>query len=546
MKKQSFMEGAFVSTFGIILCKVIGLLYVIPFRAIIGVQGAILYSYAYTIYSVFVSLSSAGIPGAMSKTVSEYNALGYYNTQEKAYKMGKRIIVGIGILSFLTLFIFAPQIAYLIIGDIEGGNSIEDISYVIRVISTALLVIPFLSSSKGYVQGHKMMAVPAMASVLEQLARVVVILGGSYLTLNVFHLSITTAVGVATFGATVGALVAYLYILDKIKKNRESLKQDYPRTREEAKYTNKVILNRLVKYSLPFILIEFVRSLYNTVDTFTIVKGLVNLGYNVSDAENILSIVTTWGSKLNMIVLSIAFGLAISIIPNIASSAILKKYDEVSHKINQSLKMILFITLPMALGIHFLASSVWTVFYGYDSLSVIIFSFLILQTIPNSFYCVLVDAANALSKPRLALSTLLISFLSKAILNLPMMGFLEYIGINAYYAPIVTTMLVQTISVIFLLVMLKKNYKLSYRESIKPMTKILLINGIMIVVLNILRLFIGVFPTTRLWSLLEIVIYGLIGVVIYFVLSYKNNLFEEVFGKEFINKILRKLKIKKI
>ena len=531
-----------ISTIGIILCKILGIIYVIPFRARIGTKGAILYSYAYTIYAVFASLSSTGIPSAMAKAVSEYNTLGYYDAQERAYKIGKYIIVGIGLICFVILFAFAPNIAYLIIGDIEGGNTIEDITFVIRVISTALLFIPILSVSKGYVQGHRMMTVPALANVIEQLVRVIVIVGGSYLTLKVFHLSITTAVGVATFGATAGAIAAYLYIIDNMNKNPEILKRDEKPTKAESKLTNKVILKRIVIYSLPFILIEFIRSIYNTVDVFTIVKGLVGLGYNVTLAENILSIITTWGSKLNMIILSITFGITMSIIPNIVSSATLKDHQGVSRKINQALKIIWFIALPMTIGVWFLSSSVWTVFYGYDALSIDVFSFFILQSLINSFFYVLVDTTNALDNPKVALGTLLGSFILKAILNVPMMHFVHFLGFEAYYGTIVTTMLVQGLAVVYLLYKLKKTYKISYRSSIKPAIKILLINGIMLLSLMIVRLFLGQFPTTRWWSLLEIIIYALIGVVIYFVLSFKNNVFNEVFGEEFVNKITKKLK----
>ena len=540
MKKNSFVEGAVISTIGIVLCKILGIIYVIPFRAIIGTQGAILYSYAYTIYAVFASLSSTGIPSAMAKAVSEYNTLGYYNAQERAYKIGKYIIVILGLISFITLFLFAPQISYLIIGDIEGGNSIEDITFVIRVISTALLFIPILSVSKGYVQGHRMMAVPAIANVIEQLVRVIVIVGGSYLTLKVFNLSITTAVGVATFGATAGALVAYLYIINKINKNREALKRNETPKKEELKLTNKVIFKRIVIYSLPFILIEFIRSIYNTVDVFTVVKGLVGLGYDVNTAENILSIVTTWGSKLNMIILAITFGLTMSIIPNIVRSATLKDYKDVSVKINQSLKIILYTALPMTLGIWFLSSSVWTIFYGYDKLSVDVFSFYILQSIINSFFYVLVDTTNALDKPKIALGTLFGSFILKAILNIPMMHFVKFIGFEAYYGTIVTTMLVQFLAVIYLLYKLNKVYKVSYKSSIVPSIKILLMNGIMLLSIMIIRLFLGTFETTRLWALLKIIIYALIGGVIYLVLSLKNNMLEEVFGKKFINKLFRR------
>ena len=542
LKKNSFVEGAFISTIGIVLCKILGIIYVIPFRAIIGTKGAILYSYAYTIYSVFASLSSTGIPSAMAKTVSEYNTLGYYDAQERAYKIGKQIIVLLGLISFIILFIFAPQISYLIIGDIEGGNTISDITFVIRVISTALLFIPILSISKGYVQGHRMMTVPAIANVIEQLIRVIVIVFGSFLTLKVFNLSITTAVGVATFGATVGAFVAYIYIINKINKNKEILKRNEKPKIEEKKLTNKVLFKRIVKYSLPFILIELIRSIYNTVDVFTVVRGLVGLGYDVYLAENILSIVTTWGSKLNMIILSVTFGLTISIIPNIVRSATLKDYKDVSNKINQTLKIIFFVSLPMTLGIWFLSSSVWSIFYGYDALSVNVFSFFILQTIINSFFYVLVDTTNALNNPKIALSTLLGSFILKAILNIPMMHFMKFIGIEAYYGIIVTTMLVQFLSVIYLLYKLKKLYNINYKISLVPIIKIILINGIMILSLMIIRLLIGSFPTTRLYSLLEIIIYSIIGVIIYGLLSFKNNLFNEVFTEQFVNRFTKKFR----
>ena len=540
MKKNSFIEGALISTIGIVLCKILGLLYVIPFRAIVGVEGSVLYGYAYTIYSVFAGLSSNGIPSAMSKTVSEYNTLGYYNSQERAYKIGKYIINGIGIVSFLILFIFAPQMAHLIIGDIEGGSNLSDIVMVIRVISTSLIFIPLLSISKGYVQGHRMMRVPAIANVIEQLVRVIVIIAGSFLTLKVFNLSITTAVGVSVFGATIGALIAYLYVLDKIRKNREALKRNEKMTRAEAKITNKEIFKKIVLYALPFILIEFIRSIYNTVDTFTVVKTLVSVGYNIKDAENILSIITTWGSKLNMIVLSITMGLTISLIPNVVSSATLKKYDEVSQKINQALKIILFVALPMTLGLWFLSDSVWTIFYGYDQLSASVFKVYILQAIVMSFYYILVDANQALSNTKVALGTLIVTFILKLIFNTPVMLLFNYLKLPAYIGAIITTILAQALAIIFLLLNLKKKYKVNYKDTFITGIKIIILNLIMIVSLSIVRLVIGEFPHTRLYSLLEIIIYGLIGIFVYGFIAYKEHLFEDVFGKELLNKFKRK------
>ena len=70
MKKKSFLEGALIATFGIVLVKIIGLIYVIPFNAIIGEQGGALYGYGYNIYQLFLSISSAGFPFAISKMTS--------------------------------------------------------------------------------------------------------------------------------------------------------------------------------------------------------------------------------------------------------------------------------------------------------------------------------------------------------------------------------------------------------------------------------------------------------------------------------------------
>ena len=327
-----------------------------------------------------------------------------------------------------------------------------------------------------------------------------------------------------------------------MNKNKEALMRNEKPTKEEKKLTNKVIFKRIVMYSLPFILIEFVRSIYNTVDVFTIVRGLVSLGYDVNIAENILSIITTWGAKLNIIILSISFGLTASIIPNVVSSAALKNYKDVSKKINQAIKIIFFVSLPMTLGICFLSSSVWTLFYGYDMLSIEVFSFYILQTIINSFFCLLVDTTNALDNPKVALGTLLGSFILKAIFNIPMMYLLNFLGFEAYYGSILTTMIAQGLAVIYLLYKLKQKYNVNYKSSIKPIVKIILINGIMILSLLIIRLFVGEFPNRRMWALLEIIIYALIGVLIYAYFAIKNNLFEEVFGKQFVNNIVKKFK----
>ena len=70
MKKNSFVEGTFIATFAIIIVKILGVLYVIPFYRIIGESGGSLYSYAYNVYNLFLNISTAGIPIAISKIIT--------------------------------------------------------------------------------------------------------------------------------------------------------------------------------------------------------------------------------------------------------------------------------------------------------------------------------------------------------------------------------------------------------------------------------------------------------------------------------------------
>lgn len=541
MKKTGFLAGAAISTIGIVICKVIGLVYVIPFYAIIGTQGGALYSYAYSIYNVFLNLATSGIPVAMSKVVSEYNEMKYYNTKERVFKMGLKIISILCIISFLVLFIFAPNVAYLIIGGVKGGNSVEDVTMVIRVISTAILVVPFLSVSKGYLQGHKIMSVSSIADILEQLARVIVILLGSFLTLKVFHLSLNTAVGVAVFGATVGALVAYFYVYSKIKKSK-NLKRNEKATLNEKKITDKDLVKKIIFYAMPFVIISLLQSLYVLVDVFTVVKGLVGLGYTTTISENVVSVIQTWGSKLNMIVMSISTGIITSLIPTIASAYAVKNYNEVNGKITQAIQSLCLVTIPLAVGISFMSEAVWTVFYGYSELNSSIFKLLILSQIPLSMCSVMVNTNQTMNKTKTTIKALGFSLLFKIILNVPFMHLFNLIGLEAYYATISLNMIIDTLASLYLLKEVKKETNIDYLKAFRTFIKIILCTLIMVFGLKIMHLFIPSYSVSRGMSMLYIMLYGLVGVIIYFIVAYKSNTLSDIVGTEFVNKVLSKLK----
>ena len=188
MKKNEFIEGALIATIAIILSKILGVLYVIPFYNIIGENGGSLYGYAYNIYNFFLIISSAGIPLAISKITSEYNTLGKQKEKTFMFKYARKLIFIFSVICFLICFLGANFIANSIVGNLTGGNTVSDVAFVIRSVSFAILVVPILSISRGYLQGHRYITAPSIGQVIEQLVRVLVIVIGSYAALKIFNL----------------------------------------------------------------------------------------------------------------------------------------------------------------------------------------------------------------------------------------------------------------------------------------------------------------------------------------------------------------------
>lgn len=538
MKKTSFIKDSVISIAGVVICKIIGLLYVVPFYAMISTTGGALYSYAYSIYALFLSLSTSGIPTAMSKIISEYSTLGYEKTKVKVYKLGLGLIVGLGIIAFIAMMIFAEPLAYMLIGDMQGGNSIEDIALVIRIISTALLIVPLLSVTKGFFQGEKNFKAAATSNVIEQIARVVFLLVGCYLCLNFFKLEEKFAIGIAVFSATIGAIVAYLYLFIK-KRKTSKLKEKVLEKEEEKKLSTKYLLKQVIFCAIPFIVIDILKSAYGIVDALTVVRGMTMLGYNAEISELALSTFTTWGAKLTMIVISISVGLSISLIPNIAADNVNKDYKKVNHKINLSIAALLFVTLPMTIGISFLARPIWILFYSYNEISISLFRFFIFCSASFAIYSVIISIGQTLNHSKQVFITLLSAFLLHFLSNVPLMMLFHHLGLPAYHGVSLGTVLTELIPAGYLLFYLKKQHQLNFKELRKNTLKILLSNIAMFIGLVLLSFIFKIDSLSKFGSLIEVIVYMIVGIIIYFVVSYKSGLIQDILGDK-INKFKKK------
>lgn len=545
MKKSSFVEGTLIATIAIVITKILGMLYVIPFYAVVGVQGSALYAYAYSIYIIFLDISTAGLPIAISKIINEYNTLGMIDAKNRAYKIGKKVMSFLAIAIFVILMLFAPQIAKLLLGDLSGGNTIADVSAAIRAVSFAILVIPFLSVTKGYLQGHNVINVSSYSNVIEQVVRIAVILCGSYLVLRVFDGSVTTAVCVSVFGAFVGGLVAYIFVKCMMRKNinKEIILSE---TKKKDSVTDKEIIKKIMSYAIPFIIINAISGLYTFVDMTLLLRTLDFLKLPALEVEFATSAVSTWAPKINMVVTSVAMGMTTSLIPTMVNAYTLKDWKAVNNKFNQALQILVFISLPMTIGISMLSNSIWSIFYGYNTQGTIILALNIFVGFFLNVYMVTSTALQGLNKFKIVYIATIAGFTTNALLDVPIMLLFNKIGIPAYLGAPTASIIGFSTSILIGCIALKKDCKLAYRKTFNVFMKMIIPTVAMIAGVFIVGKIIPYEVTNKFSCIIYVAINAIVGAVLYIGIAFKMGIITEVFGKDMVNKILKKLTFGKI
>ncbi|NGY88529.1 oligosaccharide flippase family protein [Bacillus megaterium] len=201
------------------IVKIFGFIYVIPFVAMVGEEKYILFEYAYKPYIILLSIATLGIPSAVSKFVSKYREKGEFHIIRALMTSGSIAVTLMGITSFLVLYLGADTVAsWLVDPSDKTGNSVQDVAYVIRMVSYALVIVPLLAMTRGFIQGYQEMGPTAISQIIEQIVRIAIILLGTYIIVVVLHGSPVKAVGLATFTAFISAVAALIVIFWYLRK----------------------------------------------------------------------------------------------------------------------------------------------------------------------------------------------------------------------------------------------------------------------------------------------------------------------------------------
>lgn len=539
MRKNSFVEGAVISYAAIVLTKILGAFYNIPFYSIIGDRGSIIYSFAYSIYVLFLDVSTSGIPIAISILISEYIAKEMYRTKERVYTLGLRVVMLVSFIVVLFLQIFAPQVAGYYIGDMTDGVTIAEVAPAIRSISICLIVVPFLSMRRGYLQGHKCVGVSSTSQVTEQLVRILVVLCGAYLAIHVFDQSVSVGVCVSLLGAAVGALVAYFQLKVKEKNSNDLFFIDAKP--EEKVDSDKVILKKVFKYCSIVTIITVANGVYNLVDMKLLLVGLEKLNYSDETAQWISGLAATWVPKICMIVIALSMGMTNSIAPHVSENYASGKLDKANENINQAISTIIAVATPIISGMIIFAGPIFAFFYGENEYGSKMLQWSLALNLILGIVSVVSMGMQSMNMGVSACIAIITGLLINTCLDIPFILFFDKIGIPAYLGATAASMLGEFVTLMILLITLKKRINFHYGASIKTLVKTC--SAVIPMVLAVLLLC-KIYPVIDggILMYIQIFAYACVGALIFIAISAKTGLLVDIFGKEMIDKILGILK----
>ncbi|PID15425.1 cell division protein [Sporosarcina sp. P34] len=522
---SNLLKGTAILTIGLFLSKALGLLYVIPFYAIVGEKSVGLYQYAYIPYNLALAVAVSGAPLAISKFVSKYNALGDYATGRKLMKSGMLVMSLTGFLSFLALFFLATPIAELVIKDEEQIFTVQDIATVIRWVSFALLAVPLLSIARGFLQGYQKFEPTSVSQLIEQIVRIVVVLVGAFVVVNVLDLSPKIAVQFAVFAAFIGALAGLWSLYYYWKKYQDEFNYLLSNSPPASSVSLKQIYTEVLAYVLPFVLVGTINPIYQFVDMITFNGAMKSIGLS-SVSDLYLTKLNFLTHKIVMIPVMVATGFSMALISIITKDYTSNNQKGVTRSLDQTYQIMLFLTIPMVIGLIVLNNEVYQFLYEYDVAGASVLASYAPVAILFALFTVTAAILQGIDHHKWIVFTSLLGLLVKMLINIPLIKLFEVNG------AIIATAIGYSVAVCINLYVIKKAVNYKSQMVIRRLFLILAFNAVMFagVWLTNKGLNMAHIPVGRWQALLYVMIGSGVGMVIYGFLAIKSGLAQQLFG----------------
>ena len=355
-KASSFVKGAAILGAAGLGVKVIGMFFRVFLTNIIGADGIANYQVAYPYYAWLVVISTAGLPAAISRMVSERVSIGDYRGAHKVFQIALKMLSIIGIISTIAMLLLSNTIA--------DATTISSASLSLKMIAPSLFFVAIMSAYRGYFQGLQSMTPTALTQIVEQLIK----LGaGMALAMLWAPKGIEYGAAGALLGVSISELCALIVIIIIYNRKKTGIRELRLSSGSAHAPSGRSIIRNLVVIALPVTLAASIMPIVQALDSLLVTNLLSSIDYS---AFNPLEPKTSFGvltgavnTLVNMpAVLSLA--LCMSLVPAISEARTRKNVIAVGTRTAMGFKLALLIGLPCAIGMYLLAEPIITLLYS--------------------------------------------------------------------------------------------------------------------------------------------------------------------------------------
>ena len=347
-KKQSFVAGSAILSASTLLVKILGLLFSIPLANVIDDRAMSYFYTAYDIFGVFLVLSTAGLPVAVSRMVGTAYAQGRQKEADRVFSVAFWLFFTIGLLGCLAMFFGAVPIAEF------SGNPRADKA--VMALAPTMFFISIMSALRGYFQGRSNMVPTAVSQIIEATTKVFIGVGLAAFIISRYQDDAWAAVGAIT-GVSISAGLGTLYLVCyKLRQNRldKKLRADDGM----AAAPRKELLVNLIRFAVPITLGSCFLSLLDFVDSAILMDRLQNAAGFTLDASETLKGVLGHARKFFDLPGSFVVPISTSLLPVLSGAVASKDQRSVDHITSISMRITLLISIPASVGMCLFSSPI--------------------------------------------------------------------------------------------------------------------------------------------------------------------------------------------
>ena len=444
-RKNNYLKGAAILAITVAITKVIGAIYKIPLYNILGDEGTTHFQFTYTIYSLLLTFSTAGVPVAMSRLIAEAIATNRFNQVRRYYKVSLVTFAAIGVIGMLAMLLFAQQLANFM-GDYEIANGV-------RVLAPAVLFACLVCIFRGYSQGHGNMLPTAISQVMEVVCKLVFGLCIAWYFARAGYGSADVSAG-AIVGVTIGLGLAVPILAGE--KRRSDRKNYGGRRFSDKPSTVSATFREIMRISIPITLGSAVLNIITMIDNKLVLARLqTGAGFSYTEAKILTGVYSKALTLFNM-PSALITPIAVSIVPFISAAVAKRDFGESKRLTESAMKVTNLLALPMGAGLTVLSYSIFQTLYpGSNENGPALLAMLGIASFFVCTYLVTNSILQASGYENLALLALPIGGVIKIIVNWFLVGTERINILGAPLGTLVCYVAITVLNVVFIMVKAK-------------------------------------------------------------------------------------------